>query len=74
MRQFDKQKGIFRPKKTSDLKSDVSRCIDMYCEWETMWIIDQGVYKWQFAMSPRVGAEDAPNYTIFMGARMRYLL
>ena len=43
MRQFDKRKGTFKPQRADDLKPGVTECVGMYCIWEALWVVEDGL-------------------------------
>lgn len=58
MNKFVRRKGTFKPQRTDDLKDGVAACIGMYCEWEAMWVIEEGQFKGMWAMAPRLKPKD----------------
>lgn len=62
MEQFDKVKAIFKPKRTDDLNQWVKLNIGDECIFQASWIIEEGEYKNQWAMSPDLSNENINNW------------
>lgn len=56
MKQFDKIKGYFEPKRLDTLKESAKVYIGEKLIFEALWIIEDGIYKGQWAMLPLCGA------------------
>lgn len=52
MEQFDKIRATFTPQRTDDLRYGAEKCIGWEGEWTACWIIEDGDYEGQWAMSP----------------------
>ena len=50
MKQFDKIKATFKPKRTKDLRPSSIKYIGKQGTFEAYWIIEEGRYKGQWAM------------------------
>ncbi len=50
MKQFDKVTAVFNPRRTDDLVEGVAEYIGKTLEFEAVWVIEEGVYKDEFAM------------------------
>ena len=50
--QYDKVMARFRPNQTNNLYEYSKSFIGKKCEWQALWIIEDGEYKGQWAMHP----------------------
>lgn len=52
MQYFDTINAIFKPKNLTTLKSEAKDFIGLSCLWTAVWIIEEGEYQGQWAMTP----------------------
>jgi len=49
MKQYDKFRAVFKPKRIDDLNPDCKQHIGKPYEWQASWIIESGQYEGQWA-------------------------